>query len=378
MSALLDTEMPVEDNRKRRGIFWMWLAASTFGIVLAGSAYFLLNPAEPIVSKVSNSASEKAAVEVPIEANTGKNEPPASAIVPKKTVINALPTFTTRTEIPTATNISDDLQISTTDKEAQIELMASNTPAELSYQPVIPLNRNPVTMLNPKISEIQLPAIHQTKSKAFSFGLEGALGFNPTVSGWNVASFGPVAELPLAPKWKLRAGLQIATENYPITSNNMSRGLSLNSDPEATNFQDDGTALSVVARSVEFGYLWTFKTGGIQAPITVEHRVRSRWSAEAGITPIYWWNVSNAYGLVFSDPGPILGTQHIFSAADLDRSVVSSINRFECRVSAGLRYHVNPKWSFGAHYKASLTDLQPAPVIESKQKLLRLSAIYYL
>jgi hypothetical protein len=42
-----------------------------------------------------------------------------------------------------------------------------------------------------------------------------------------------------------------------------------------------------------------------------------------------------------------------------------------------LRYHVNPNWSIGAQFQASLRDLQPAPPIESKQKLWRMSAIYY-
>ena len=378
MSALLDTEMPVEDKRKRRGIFWMWLAASTFGIVLAGSAYFLLNPSEPIRSEISTPELGKVAGKAPIAAKTDMNETQTVVIAPIKTVVAAQPTYFAPTETPVATNIFENLPASSVDDEVQPEMMLRNSASELALQPVLPLERNPVNILNPKISAIQLPEVGQTKIKALKFGMEGALGFNPIVSGWNVASFGPIVELPLSPKWKLRAGLQVASENYPITSNATNRSLSLSSDPEATNFQNDGTALSVVARSVEFGYIWTFKTGGIQAPITVEHRLHSRWSAEAGVTPIYWWNVSNANGLVFSDPGPVLGAQNIFSMADLDQSVVSSINRFDCRISAGVRYRVNPKWSLGAHYQASLIDLQNAPLIVSKQNLLRLSSIYYL
>ncbi len=374
MSELLDVEMPVKSERKRRVLPWLWMSGAAIGFLLLGFALFMRSPAtkseiqppKAVAAIAANTSSDK--VENAEKCSTNEFSTPVS---------NQTPISAGSSLILAEKNSLVPKETTPLIPSPQSEETEAVAPEELNL-PALVKPAEPIVTKYPRQQLLPEPSIQlQTKpvqSGKWRWGWEGAFGRN-IQAGWNAAATGPIAERQFKKRWKFRAGLQIASENYPITGNSMGVEMFGAGNTGTSSLHPGEEDINIVAQSVEQGFLWTFQTDGMQLPLTLERRMGSRWSVETGLTPVYWWRIRNAFGQVFLDPATTPITPATFTGAELDRSVTASTNSLDVRISAGLRYYLTPKWSVATHYQASMVDIQNTPTVEARQKVLRVSAI---
>lgn len=375
MSELLDLEMPVKSDRKRRILPWLWMSGAAMFFLLLGFALFMRSSAtrpeiqtsKAVAAIAANTSSDK------VESAEKRSANEFSTPVLNQKPISAGPSLLLA-ENSSLVTAAETTPLIPSPQSVESEAV---TPQEfdvpVTIKPVQPLAIKHPRKLILTESSIQ-PQTQPVQSGKWRWGWEGAFGRN-ILAGWNAAATGPIAERQFKKHWKFRAGLQIASENYPITGNSMGVEMLGTDNTGTSSLQSGEEDINIVAQSVEQGFLWTFQTDGIQLPLTLERKMGSRWAVETGLTPVYWWSIRNAFGQVFLDPAMTTITPATFTGAQLDRSVTASTINLDVRISAGLRYYVTPKWSVATHYQTSMVDIQNAPMVEARQKVLRVSAI---
>ncbi len=390
MAVLLDAQMPVSGRKKRRGGLWLWWPVAAAVLIAASAVYVLyphqnsgVKPGDPQPSIATPALADGGSpIKSSAQADVDKMDPEQAPSQNAQSQKSSAPTRDLRvnatvspvhTAMPLVADLYSDVTGTLTPGVVYnpatalefLEKWHETATLPVLFPGALPAELSPHSLQS---------ADYRQKSRRFRFGVEAAAGIS-SFAGLSALAIGPVAEFKAGRRWSVRSGLQAATARYTLTSGSAGLLRGANNDPATPVDVFDGTALGLVASSVNNGSVWTYSTRSVQMPLYIGYCILPRFRVEAGITPTYIWHAEKATGEI--DQESLVQTSANFSSAELDRAVVSSTERFEMLFSAGLRYQASPRWSMGVHYQTSLNDLQPLQALQARQQNLRLSGTMY-
>lgn len=343
---------PVEEDRKRRGIWWLFLAGLLLIGTYLGAQYWPSRPA------AEGAAARLSALPIPLKpkprqaatgtrpiATLGKSAnkrgearppaaPPVNSSVQKRTAAptvvkqaqEATPSLTATVPLSPLPPKKQNIQFT----EPPLRLRSATTLTTLPALPPSPLPELP--------SELAAASAAPVKKSGWHFGLKAGLDAQPRQTTGLIGLF---ARYRLSGRWALQLEPQ-----YKLRSDNFGQGLALDASKEQTAFYP------TVAQSSQQSVSIT-RLHFVELPLTALYQVHPKWQLLGGGQLVHIRNAFRSSNNESRAAADLAYTAE--SSAQANRS--PDVLRWDAGLILGVDYQLHPALSVDLRYVQGLYDL---------------------
>lgn len=400
MKAMLDREMPVE-NEKKKPVFWWWLSGALItGLIIGGLGMWYVDAGSHQKKLVpsENPVEEPLNRKAPVAANTPARENPAGPSFAegkftegKKAQKNAAPVNTQSSK-----NDSPEVQMPVNKAELLAELPEAPTkgaaeakvvtaedelPARRSMLPAVPLD-NPAMPPLKALSDAEpvrvLSAdLSAPKHKSFYFAAQQ----HTSLRGFGLAA-GIQRHYPLGTsRWELSIGAGYSYLQRPLfirQEDTISVTNFLEVAHTEYGFEQINADLFAAAEAITTNRRQDLAMHYLELPLSVSRSFNGRFGAMTGVTP----SVLLATAPELTSGGLFRNTAKAESAIDMepdpgspfasDAATVVPVRGFDVKLNGGVYYRISPVWKLSLSYEHGLVDVLEGNKTREYHRFLRL------